>query len=130
MGRVCRDGGRIAIDELIQPPGASPDVQARYDAVHRLMDPSHLHALTDDELTELIGRTIGPLTMHTVNDAAAIPLDAVLTDVSDRDAIWRAIEDELAGGAATGFEPSREGDAVCVRFFTATFHVEKRALAR
>jgi ubiquinone/menaquinone biosynthesis C-methylase UbiE len=125
MGRVCRDGGRVAIDELIQPPGASSDVQARYDAVHQLLDPSHLHALTDEELAELISGAVGPLTTHTVNDAAALPLEAILTDASEREPVRRAIEDELAGGPSTGFEPSQEDGTVRVRFYTATFHVEK-----
>ncbi|HZQ58551.1 MAG TPA: methyltransferase domain-containing protein [Acidimicrobiales bacterium] len=124
MRRVCRPGGRVAIDELVQPPAADADVQARYDAVHRLLDPSHLHALTDDDLLALVNATVGPVTSHSCNDPSALPLDAILTDASAREPVWRAIEDELAGGPATGFEPERRDGTVLVRFYTATYHVE------
>jgi ubiquinone/menaquinone biosynthesis C-methylase UbiE len=127
MGRVCKAGGRVAIDELIQLPAADAATRDRFDALHRLLDPSHVHARTDDELHDLLAGTIGPVTRHVVNGGATLPLEVVVTDASDADGVWHMIEDELAGGPATGFEPVRADEVVQVTFRTASFHVSKRA---
>jgi ubiquinone/menaquinone biosynthesis C-methylase UbiE len=126
MRRVCRAGGRVAIDELIQPPSADAPTRDRYDALHRLLDPSHVRARTDEELHDLLTATIGPVTQHAMNDGVTLPLEIVVTDASDADRVWRTIEDELAGGPATGFDPVRTGETIEVTFRTATFHVSRR----
>ncbi|MFI5047424.1 MAG: class I SAM-dependent methyltransferase [Acidimicrobiia bacterium] len=124
MRRVCRRGGRVAINELVQPPGADAPTRERYDAVHRLLDPSHMHALTDEELTELVTEAVGPIAHHATSESSPMRLDAILTDASDRDGVWAAFDAELDGGPPSGLDPSRADDAVQVVFRTATFHVE------
>lgn len=99
----------------------------RYDALHRLLDPSHVHARTDAELHDLLTGTIGSVTHHVVNDGATLPLEVIVTDASDAEGVWRMIEAELAGGPGTGFEPVRTDDVVQVTFRTASFHVSKRS---
>jgi SAM-dependent methyltransferase len=52
MYRVCRPGGRLVVADLsIAPPAG-----ARFDAVERLRDPSHVHALTPTELRSVFER--------------------------------------------------------------------------
>src|SRR6476660_3381131 len=49
MFRVCRPGGRIAVADLSIPAPAG----RRFDAVEQWRDPSHVHALTPEELRGL-----------------------------------------------------------------------------
>jgi len=58
MVRVCVPGGRILIADVTPAPGKA----AAFDALDRLRDPSHTHALPLSELEEL-GRAAG-LTPH------------------------------------------------------------------
>jgi len=124
MRRVCRSGGRVAINELVQPPGADATTRGRYDAVHRLLDPSHLHALTDEELAELITVAVGTIGHHSRSESPPMRVDTILTDASDRDAVWAAFDAELDGGPPSGLDPSRTDDAMHVVFRTATYHVD------
>ncbi|MHB8464878.1 MAG: class I SAM-dependent methyltransferase [Acidimicrobiales bacterium] len=125
MGRVCRAGGRVAIDELIQPPGADAATRDRFDSLHRLLDPSHVHALTDHELYAIVTETVGVTDHRGVNEPTVVPLELIFTDAADRAGVSTAIDAELAGGPATGFEPSRTDGTVRVVFLTATVHVTK-----
>jgi SAM-dependent methyltransferase len=49
MRRVCRPGGRVVVSDIA---AVDPDKAAAFDAMEKLRDPSHVHALT---LTELEG---------------------------------------------------------------------------
>jgi ubiquinone/menaquinone biosynthesis C-methylase UbiE len=124
MRRVCRPDGRVAINELVQPPGADATTRERYDTVHRMLDPSHMHALTVEELTELIANAVGPIEHHATSESPPMRVDAILTDASDHDAVWAAFDAELDGGPPSGLDPTRTDSAVQVIFRTATYHVD------
>lgn len=53
MVRVCRPGGRVVVADVLVPP----EKVAAYDAAETLRDPSHVHALTPDELADLLRGT-------------------------------------------------------------------------
>ena len=69
MFRVCRPGGRVVVTDLSIP---APE-GLRFDAVERWRDPSHVHALSPQELRELFAA-------HPVSDLeeAAFGLDLEL----------------------------------------------------
>jgi SAM-dependent methyltransferase len=52
MMRVCRPGGRVTIVDAAVPPTKS----AAYDALEKVRDPSHVHALAAEELLALTER--------------------------------------------------------------------------
>jgi SAM-dependent methyltransferase len=125
MARVCRVGGRVAIDELVQPPGADAETRDRYDALHRLLDPSHAAAMTGDELVAVCRAQIGEAAEHTVNDPATLPLDLIVTDASDRTGAVQALHGELDGGPPTGFAPVLVDGAIHVRFHTVGIRLDR-----
>ena len=49
LARVCRSGGRVVVRDVTPAPAKS----AAYDRMELLRDPSHVHALTPDELRAL-----------------------------------------------------------------------------
>jgi ubiquinone/menaquinone biosynthesis C-methylase UbiE len=51
MARVCRSQGRVVVMDMVAP---SPDVRGAFDALHRLMDPSHMEVLLSDEMVGLL----------------------------------------------------------------------------
>ena len=52
-------------------------------------------------------------------------MEHILTDAADRDAVAQALEAELAGGAATGFEPVLEDGQTLVSFTNTVVHAER-----
>ena len=125
MARVCRAGGRVAIDELVPPAGADAETRARFDEVHRLLDSSHAHALPLDELLALCETRIGAVSELRVNDPAVIPVDLIVTDASDRAALDRALRDELSGGPATGLEVTMVDGAVNIQVHTVSVRLDR-----
>jgi ubiquinone/menaquinone biosynthesis C-methylase UbiE len=115
MVRVCRSGGRVVINDLVAP---SPGVRDRFDELHRLLDPSHVRTFLADELVAALP-TGASCADH---DLAQIrlPLDISISAVSDGDAVVGALNDELGGGAPSGFEPAIEDDALVVTFHLCT----------
>src|SRR5438046_1691698 len=83
----------------------APHVREAFDALHRRIDPSHAGVLLEGELAELLHSKVGPLTYGETSDPFTLPVDHILTDAADRDAVTSALQAELAGGPATGFEP-------------------------
>jgi SAM-dependent methyltransferase len=122
MARVCRPGGRVVVADMVAP---SAEVRDAFDALHRRLDPSHAGVLLDAELAELLRAEVGPLTYGETSDPFRIPVEHILTDVADRDAVTSALEAELAGGAATGFEPVLESGQTLVSFTNTVVHAER-----
>jgi hypothetical protein len=55
-----------------------------------------------------------------------MPIDPIITEASDRDAVMAALNAELDGGPETGFEPTRDGDQVVVAFATVVAHATRQ----
>jgi len=116
MVRVCRAGGRVAINDLVAPEAASRDA---LDALHRALDPSHVRCFLADEL--LHAWPDGVAVTHEETMDIRLPIDIAITDQSDRDAVLEPLDAELAGGPATGFAPTRNDDGqFVVSFLTHT----------
>ena len=122
MKRVCRVGGRVVVADMVAP---TPAVRDRFDEVHRALDPSHAGTLVEAELAELLGTTVGPLTYGEMMDPLRVPLDVIFSESSDRDAVSAALDAELAGGPATGFEPVIDDGQLKVSFTTALVHATR-----
>lgn len=74
MARVCRPGGRIVVRDVTPETAKS----AEYDRMERLRDPSHVHALTAEEMERLgDGLPLAPPELHP-STAADLSLDAIL----------------------------------------------------
>jgi SAM-dependent methyltransferase len=119
MRRVTRPGGRVIITDLVVPDGADREA---YDAAHRVLDPSHIRCLTDRELRDLGG----PRWTVTREDTSTgrVPLEVILTDVSDAARIRGLLRTEIDGGPATGLAAQLEHDELTVAFTTRTCHYE------
>lgn len=113
MRRVCRAGGRVVVADMVAP-GA--EVRERFDAVHRDLDPSHMRVLLDAELVGLLEAHVGPVTRAEPVPPLRLPLDLIVTDAGDGDAVRTAVRAELDGGEATGFEPTLDDGTVHVAF--------------
>lgn len=106
MVRCLRVGGRIAVADLVSDE--RPEVARRQNELERLRDRSHTRVLTAEELSQgLAGAGVGSLT--TGRRARERPLAPWLSQTETSPAaageIVGALEDELAGGPATGFSP-------------------------
>jgi ubiquinone/menaquinone biosynthesis C-methylase UbiE len=123
MARVCRLGGRVVAADMVAP---SADVRDAFDALHRRIDPSHAGVLLEAELGELLRSKVGPLAYGETSDPFRIPVEHILTDAADRDAVTSALDAELAGGAETGFEPGVEDGQTLVSFTNTVVHATRR----
>jgi SAM-dependent methyltransferase len=121
MARVCRPGGRVVVSDMVAP-GAP--VRDAFDDLHRRIDPSHTRALLETELAELLRRVVGPLT-YGETSSATLPIDVILTDASDREAAMTSLQDDLDGGAATGFAPTRADGRIVVSFTGTVVHATR-----
>lgn len=122
MARVCRPGGRVVVSDMVAP---TPDLRAPFDELHRALDPSHASALVESELAELVTSTVGPLTHRETPTPLVLPIDLVLTDAADRDAVVSALRTELGGGASTGFAPVLDDDQMLVSFTSVVVHASR-----
>jgi ubiquinone/menaquinone biosynthesis C-methylase UbiE len=104
--RVCRPGGRVAVIDLVSPD--DPTVAATYNHLERLRDPSHLRALTADELPRLM-REGGLTIVHTVPRDVEVHLDRWLdltrATPEARQSIQAALTQDLQGLKVTGMRP-------------------------
>jgi SAM-dependent methyltransferase len=122
MARVCNDRGRVVVADMVPP---SPELRDAFDDLHRCLDPSHAGVLLEAEMAGLLESKVGPLTYGETSEPFLIPVDAILTDAADRDAVAKALEAELAGGAATGFDPVVEDGRTLVSFTNTVVHAER-----
>ncbi|RFS84924.1 methyltransferase domain-containing protein [Actinomadura spongiicola] len=106
MVRVSRPGAALIIADLVRPDGLDGDP----DRIERLRDPSHGTTLTESQIAEFV-TAAGAEVKRTERFDHVRPLDPWLEfsqtpdDVAAQ--IRRELEDELAGGPATGMRPSR-----------------------
>lgn len=122
MVRVCRPGGRVVLSDIVAP---SAEVRDAYDALHTTLDPSHVRALLESELAELASRIVGPVAYGETSATPPIPLDAIVTGVSDREAATAMLRRELDGGPPTGLEPEISDGEVLVRFTNTVLHASR-----
>jgi SAM-dependent methyltransferase len=115
MVRVCRPGGRVAVSDLVAP---SAEVRDAFDHVHRLLDPSHVRALLEAELVDVLPP--GVVLSHGQTSSARMPLDVAVTGQSERDAAFALLRADLEGGAPTGLEPAEEDGTLVVSFHSCT----------
>jgi ubiquinone/menaquinone biosynthesis C-methylase UbiE len=121
MLRVCRPGGRILIKDVT--PAA--DKVKRYDAMEKLRDPSHTHALTVDELRALgAGFDVEEVSV-TTNVTPLILLEAVLAtsfpeagSLDKLRALFR--EDALHAEDRLGFSATLVDDEIRISYRMST----------
>jgi SAM-dependent methyltransferase len=122
MVRVCRHEGRIVLLDIVPPDAA---VRDRFDHVHRLLDPSHVHSFLERELAELLPGGVERL-LYADTFPLRFPVDIAFTEQSSSDEVLRLLQDELAGrGEPTGFEPAEEDGKLVVSFITCVLHAER-----
>jgi ubiquinone/menaquinone biosynthesis C-methylase UbiE len=124
MARVCRPGGRVIVSDMVAP---GRDTREPFDALHRLVDPSHVHCLLDTELAAMIEAAVGPVSRRGGPGSFTVPMDRILTEVADRDAVLDALRAELDGGPATGFSPAAGADGQLVVTFASAVVEATRA---
>jgi SAM-dependent methyltransferase len=122
MARVCRPGGRVAVLDLVVP---GETVRETYDDLHRALDPSHVAVLTERELAGMMEELGGPIVYGSTTEGS-YPLDLIVSDVADRDAVTEALHRELDGGPPTGFDPVVQDDKIVVTFVTTVLQAEVR----
>jgi SAM-dependent methyltransferase len=123
MARVCRPGGRVVVSDMVAP---SAEVRAAFDDLHRRLDPSHAGVLLEAELADLLRSTVGTLSYGETTDPITLPIDHILTDVADRDGVLAALQGELAGETATGFDPViDDAGQLLVSFTTTVVHATR-----
>jgi ubiquinone/menaquinone biosynthesis C-methylase UbiE len=117
MARVCAPTGRLVLMDLLAP---AAEVRQSFDALHRLIDPSHRRAFLEAELVALLPDSCE--LSYGATTSARMPVSIAYTAQSDRDAVDAALRAELAGGPATGFEPSEDDGELVIAFWTSTVH--------
>jgi hypothetical protein len=117
MVRACRPGGRVVLSDLIAPSAEERDA---FDHLHRLIDPSHLCAFLEAELTDLLPEGVALTYGHT--STIRLPLDVALTEQSDLDTVLTALRAELNGDKRTGFDPAEEDGKLVVSFVSCIVH--------
>jgi ubiquinone/menaquinone biosynthesis C-methylase UbiE len=122
MARVCRPEGRVIVGDMVV---TSAGAREQFDELHRSLDPSHARTLLEAEIAELLRSTVGPIAYGETSDPFKIPVEHILTDAADRDAVTSTLRAELAGGDATGFDPVADGDQILVSFTSTVVHATR-----
>jgi ubiquinone/menaquinone biosynthesis C-methylase UbiE len=101
MRRVLRPGGRLAVADLVAAP--DPAIAAVQNRLERLRDGSHTRMLSMEELARLVGGK--DVEFRDVEQRLDTWLAQTRTSPEAAAEIRRAFQDELEGGAPTGFRP-------------------------
>lgn len=113
MVRVVRNGGRIAIIDLLAPE--DDELGARSNALERRRDPSHATTLSWVQLQTIVERTGAKIfDVYTQDRVRDLEDWLDLAGAADREGLREVFEREIAGGEATGLQPFRDG--VAIRF--------------
>lgn len=102
MARVCRPGGTVAVIDMV----AGGD---RHDELEHLRDPSHVRALSAEEITSALEACGQPPSVVVARDHAMRVgpwLDQAQTAAAARETIRTALMEEAEGGPATGLRAS------------------------
>ena len=114
MARVCRPGGRVVVSDTVAPRDGD---HISFDALHRVIDPSHARCLTDGEVSELMTGLVGTISGRTEPGLTyTFPIEPILTDAGRPDEALAALKAELTGGPKTGFRPTHTDSGVTVTF--------------
>lgn len=103
--RVCRDGGHLALIDMVAPDDEA--TAATLNELERLRDPSHATALTAGALEALASRE-GAIVDRDVREQSLVVdawLERARTPTPARDALVARLRAELAGGRPTGMRP-------------------------
>jgi ubiquinone/menaquinone biosynthesis C-methylase UbiE len=106
MVRVCCRGGRVVVIDLVSPD--DPAVAVTYNHLECLRDPSHVRALTADELQRLMrqaGLDVAPAIARDVEVDPERWLDLTHATSTARTTIREALTRDLRGLTTTGMRP-------------------------
>ena len=114
MARVCKPSGRVAVADLVLPPGKV----AAYDRMERLRDPSHVRVLTEAELRGLLA-AVGFVDLRRAGYLFELELEALLQASfprsGDAGRVRELIEADV-GVDALGIGAHRFGGAVRIAY--------------
>lgn len=106
MARVRAPGGSMTVIDMVN--GGS-----RHDELERIRDPSHTHALPEQELRALVAaHAAGPLRVSDHSHTTPVQpwLDQSRTSEDDRERLRSALGAEADGGEPTGLHAARNAD--------------------
>ncbi len=112
MVRVTKSGGRVVVIDL---EAAEESLRVTQDAIETMRDPSHARALSEQEMTDLYEKadlTILHREKTKIEMSLTEWMELTKTPADIRDEITAKMQDDLAGGAKTGFYPYRKDDQI------------------
>jgi ubiquinone/menaquinone biosynthesis C-methylase UbiE len=121
MVRVCRSEGRIVVRDVTP----APEHVAAYDRMEKMRDPSHIHALTADELLSLgVGLMVGEPRIRK-STAADLSLNAILATSFPETCTTEQIQalfvkDAISGQNSLGFSARMVDGEVRVSYTMST----------
>lgn len=108
MVRVAKPGGRIGVADLLSPE--NPAYKKMYNHLERLRDPSHVMALDQDEILDLMHKHGLEVRSQDTLDVE-VDFERWLAMASggkipgNREALLQALKEEMQGGETTGMRP-------------------------